>query len=83
VGKNHQFWSVRTNPKQVCFSDHEPETSFFFFKELNLELDFQIYLLMCGARTKTKDAFFERTGHGNCRVDQQLTTVDDQFFIPI
>jgi hypothetical protein len=35
---------------------------------------------MCGARTKTKDAFFERTGHGNCGVAQQLTTVDYQFF---
>lgn len=44
MSKNHQFLLVRTNPKEVCLSELEPETSFLFIKELNLELDSRIYL---------------------------------------
>jgi hypothetical protein len=51
-----------------------------WLQELSLELDFQIYLCV-EPEPKTKDAFFERTGHGNCGVDHQLTTVEYQFFL--
>jgi hypothetical protein len=74
VGKNHQFWLVRTHPKQVCLPELEPETSYFLFKELNEPGTGFPDLLLCGASTKTKDAFFERTGHGNCGVYMRFTS---------